>query len=429
MPSFGKHVSRCSSLEAVTLDGCLITMSTSIADSTLPPYIVEFLKREFGEEIIKHGRVQEVKSAQQQVWILSDVPSSEAWNNAIDVGNHRLVARRWKGASRWWNLNNHHPDEVCAVALAELAGYRLAHTALASQNTLHIPELLHSAFNDASPWAIFTYVGPFSSYFTKSKLPDSFWIDSMVKYRQEFGFEESHPRWGRVPSERALEYATELLSTVTIPLHRYINKHRDVLDWSSLCKDTEGITFQDMVSFYKCAQERMMGNPQDVAKATMLVHVLSECIEKLRLESLSVHRIPHVLCHMDCQPQNLVFFKEERDSPKIMSVLDWEDAAYADPRFELLLLARKVCANREQAETLWKAYQDKLMVDLGNIEPWLKLETVHSLSTLILQRMNLLGGGRNPWETIPDLDQKIRREFARLVFMGWEFCKDVATEH
>lgn len=161
----------------------------------------------------------------------------------------------------------------------------------------------------------------------------------------------------------------------------------------------------------------------------MLVHVLSECIEKLRLESLSVHRIPHVLCHMDCQPQNLVFFKEERDSPKIMSVLDWEDAAYADPRFELLLLARKVCANREQAETLWKAYQDKLMVDLGNIEPWLKLETVHSLSTLILQRMNLLGGGRNPWETIPDLDKKIRREFARLVFMGWEFCKDVATEH
>lgn len=403
-------------------------MSTCIVDSTLPSFIVEFLKREFGESIIEHGRVEEVKSAQQQVWILSDIPSNEAWNNAIDVGNHCLVARLWKGASRWWNLNNHHPDEVPAVALAELAGYRLARSALASQNTVIIPELLHSAFNDASPWALFTYVGPQSSLFTESKVPDHFWIDSMVKDRYEFGFEESHPRWGRVPSERALEYATEVLMTFTIPLHRYINEHRDVLDWSSLCKVNEGISFHDMLSFYKCAHERMMGNSQDIVKASILIRALSACIENLHLESLSVHQIPHVLCHMDCQPQNLVFFKEEGDSPKIMSVLDWEDAAFADPRFELLSLARKICANREQADALWKTYQDKLMVDLGDIEPWLKLETVHSLSTLLLQRMNLLGGGRNPWETIPDLDQKIHREFARLERMGWEFCKDVATE-
>jgi hypothetical protein len=67
-------------------------------------------------------------------------------------------------------------------------------------------------------------------------------------------------------------------------------------------------------------------------------------------------------------------------------------------------------------------------VDLGDIEPWLKLETVHSLTTLVMQSMNLLGGGRNGWENKPDLDQKIQREFARLFLLGWDFCMDVAGE-
>jgi hypothetical protein len=97
--------------------------------------------------------------------------------------------------------------------------------------------------------------------------------------------------------------------------------------------------------------------------------------------------------------------------------LDWEDAAIADPRFELLLLGRKVCANREQAEELWKLYSSShhttTPIAIGPLGPWLQLETIHSIVTLLLQSMDLLDGGRNPWETTKDLWSKLQREFAR----------------
>jgi len=146
---------------------------------------------------------------------------------------------------------------------------------------------------------------------------------------------------------------------------------------------------------------------------------------------------------MDLQPQNLIFATPEeaattinrssadggrRSLPRISSVLDWEEAALADPRFELLLLCRKVCANRQQAEIIWRTYQRETTNyleenALGPIQPWLALETVHSITSLLLQSMDLLGGGRIPWESKPDLQGKIQREIQRLVVeYGWTFC-------
>jgi hypothetical protein len=157
-----------------------------------------------------------------------------------------------------------------------------------------------------------------------------------------------------------------------------------------------------------------------------------------------------VLVHMDLQPQNLIFRRNARtderaidddtpdsDSATIFSVLDWEDTAWADPRFELLLLCRKVCANRQQAERIWSEYDTAMIIteeeevessnsncrvhhhekqnvhSLGPIDPWLQLETVHSVTTILLQSMDLLNGGRNPWETKNDLWGKLQREFVR----------------
>ena len=118
----------------------------------------------------------------------------------------------------------------------------------------------------------------------------------------------------------------------------------------------------------------------------------------------------------------------DNDFPRISSVLDWEEAAYADPRFELLMLCRKVCANREQAEVVWNTYEQEYnsgdnnkTLKLGPLQPWLELETVHSISTLLMQSMDLLGGGRSPWESKPDLWGKIEREIQRLEQQyGWE---------
>jgi hypothetical protein len=158
-------------------------------------------------------------------------------------------------------------------------------------------------------------------------------------------------------------------------------------------------------------------------------------------------------------------------SATVFSVLDWEDAAWADPRFDLLMLCRKVCANMEQAEVVWSEYDSlkssnghaEVITDihvsclgsivpwlqletvhsittlllqsmdllndslkssnghaefitdihvscLGSIVPWLQLETVHSITTLLLQSMDVLNGGRNPWESEKDLWGKLQRD-------------------
>jgi hypothetical protein len=104
--------------------------------------------------------------------------------------------------------------------------------------------------------------------------------------------------------------------------------------------------------------------------------------------------------------------------PRITSILDWEESCYADPRFELLLLCRKVVANRKQADSLWSYYSkyliDQFHLKVGPIDPWLRLESVHSLLGMCMQGMDLLEGGRNPWEEQSDLLNKMQCEIYRL---------------
>ena len=138
----------------------------------------------------------------------------------------------------------------------------------------------------------------------------------------------------------------------------------------------------------------------------MILRMLDECISALSCEWRETGGrpppLPPVLCHMDLQPQNLAFKRDCDHNCFVASVMDWEEACYADPRFELLLICRRVLANREQAETLWQSYsmfvqqlssslslrsKSRIHWTVGSIEPWLKLESVHSLCTLSLQAM------------------------------------------
>ena len=148
------------------------------------------------------------------------------------------------------------------------------------------------------------------------------------------------------------------------------------------------------------------------------------------------HSLPGVICHLDLQPQNMVLHQASSPSiisantdylshniPMISSILDWEECCYADPRFELLLLCRKVVANRFQADILWNSYSKKVEdmylnkdFHVGPIAPWFRLESVHSIITMIhhlCQSPNNIGG-RSPWENQSELFLKIEREFQRL---------------
>jgi hypothetical protein len=209
---------------------------------------------------------------------------------------------------------------------------------------------------------------------------------------------------------------------------------------------TEPYQYHDMVDICRNAAAQMnralqrKGIGSDNSTIGNLVSTLCQCIETLSTESnrccwLNSKSLTPALCHMDLQPQNLILCRRKRDVysvnivPHVSSVLDWEEACYADPRFEVLVMGRKVCASRQQAERLWDHYsqylKEKHRLEVGPIEPWLKLEATHSITTLLMQSMDLVGGGRSPWESKPDLLGKIKREFCRLKVLGWDFVVPV----
>jgi len=391
------------------------------------------------------------------------------------------------------NDNSNINGPVIEIARSEMAGYRIARRALPDINVPDVLYFSHDSNNNSSeqqqehdlnsskndkPWSVLAYVGEKSMLFntTTNFGPDNSWMETMVKTRREYGFDEPHPRWGRVPEDECVAYTETVLRNVILPLHAYMHHQHYCFDNiittetrdlrrspptnsktnnrpSSTDSDStlrHGFTYRTMVDLYQREHEQMKqtmafttSKSNVVLKAA--VNVLGEAIKVLAQQVPYLQESPPslVLCHMDLQPQNLIFATPEeaattinrssadggrRSLPRISSVLDWEEAALADPRFELLLLCRKVCANRQQAEIIWRTYQRETTNyleenALGPIQPWLALETVHSITSLLLQSMDLLGGGRSPWESKPDLQGKIQREIQRLVVeYGWTFC-------
>ena len=437
--------------------------------------IMQELNRRLGRKPIE---IQLAKSAQQKVFIVHYDPThtfselDRTWQDALECGRNRLVIRCWQGGSRWWNLNR--PTSPQLVARSEIAGYRTAYKALPQR----IPRALaffdcqssEQANKTAYSWAILEYVGPNSKRHSSeddSLHYDAYWITSMIKIREEFGFAEPHPRWGRVPVDNALQYARLVLRDVTIPIHKWFFTQKQTNDqYTQICTILEESIVEDLaldvgvpvltvnnknplqkschsyssmlhlyeqahgdlqMNYLKQSPWSKSSNDPDT-KLRRSLELLGKCIQVLRQQSKQafLQPLPFVLVHMDCQPQNLMIAKDLHSEWHISAVLDWEEAALADPRFELLLLGRKVCANTHQAKDLWEHYQDEMtdLVQLGPIEPWLRLETVHSLTTLLLQAMNQ--GGRSPWEKKPDLWGKIHREFQRLAIVpGWAFCGEL----
>jgi len=328
----------------------------------------------------------------------------------------------------------------------------------------------------------------------RKRYPCHHFPTTMTKIRHEFGFDEPHPRHGRVPTDECLDYAIMILHDVVMPLQSYffvmesadhaeigsqpLVEHLRSIGWVDPTQQTPTVKpfqYHDMITVYRYALDRLSNanalrhvEGEKDERMDFLLGLLDQCINALSCEWVGSEGkpppLPPVLCHMDLQPQNLFFCHINTNHEmnggtssavtengghhnnkhihsarncSVASVMDWEEACYADPRFELLLICRKVVANRGQAEKVWQSYSDRVRQisecislkrktnthwDVGCIEPWLKLETVHSLCTLLLQAMNLLGGGRNPWETTSDLWGKIDRERRRLVHMGWGFC-------
>lgn len=442
-----------------------------------------------------------IKSAQQRVFILTVVSRKELAKvnvshlggvliKSIKEANGHLVLRIWKGASRWWNLNANVQQSCLDLASSEVIGYKLAREAfklyyskcsakndqegIFRHQRICIPQMLYFQSNKSAsqkqpknPWAIFSFVKeiniitnemPISESEQNLKFCDEF-IDNMVKIRKEFGFDEPHPRHGRVCVENALEYAMHVLDTAVLPMQSIffsfflkesrgspIDPHLGIEEdiFNKIRSDTNSLSghnvrrtgqpvnYSDMILLYqeqiRHIRKVIQENQTEMAS---LVEYLENCIQRLLSEEEIVKEYPlaPVLCHMDLQPQNMILCQTTKlptpTIPMIASILDWEESCYADARFEILLICRKVLANREQADSLWHHYSERVKAtagfSVGPIEPWLRLESVHTLLTMCMQGMNLLQGGRNPWEEESDLLKKIDRELYRLRNdLGWE---------
>jgi hypothetical protein len=411
-------------------------------DSNLPSFIAKTLYQLMnfpevnnvgGETLFRI--VQIPVSAQQKVWILKVPPcENRAWGPALEEGNQHIFIRLWKSSGNWWNCN-YPPAEIQQLALSEVTAYRIAHRLLSE---LRVPRVLHFEATP-QPWAIFECVGPYSQQCISW---DTSFPDSMIHVRHEFGFDEPHPRWGRLPIESCEQYGDLLLQQVVIPLHRQwqSQSNKDPMGLFGFAKEslTPGLRYSDTIQTYQqLLNDVLVPNLSEqrpfIQNAIVL---LQQAVERLEMEAVKQGLLEVqdsstspfcVPCHMDLQPQNLMFTRSDlATQPRIVSVLDWEDAAYADCRFELLMMGRKVMAQRQQADRIWKSYEEIMGVVLGPIEPWLRLETTHSLVSLLLQAV--AGGGKKSWEQLPDIQQKIIREFKRLEGLGWEFCSRIQNE-
>eukprot|EP00559_Dactyliosolen_fragilissimus_P003712 CAMPEP_0184867022 /NCGR_PEP_ID=MMETSP0580-20130426/24760_1 /TAXON_ID=1118495 /ORGANISM="Dactyliosolen fragilissimus" /LENGTH=497 /DNA_ID=CAMNT_0027367017 /DNA_START=51 /DNA_END=1540 /DNA_ORIENTATION=+ len=421
-----------------------------------------------------------------------DEQSKEVILAGLGRGNGKLVVKIWKGSARWWNLNSNSVDSPSKIARLEVAGYKDAGLSIQRFNEygllsleekegkhvvdeilikspIIIPEILFFSLDNVvpnqqnefyHPWALIEFIGNDTYYLTKNEwIQDNHFIRNMIKDREEFGFVEPHPRHGRVSVELCLDYALHVLKVVILPIHcafflrSFSNnflKDKE-MDTDNVCNTSRAqnirsspYRYHDMVSIYSKAlaqlKHKLPSIQNDInscayVKLKSILFNYEMCVKRLVSESQSMENnikndIPPVLCHMDLQPQNMIFIRKKitidsvndffGNVNSIASVLDWEEACYADPRFDLILFCRKVLANRGQADFIWDQYAKSIksvlkvkQVLIGNIEPWLKLECVHSLTTLVLQAMDLIGGGRNPWEKKIDLFAKIDREFSR----------------
>jgi len=456
-----------------------------MADDEIVPSCLSQFEERLRKETCGRYKVKTtegIQSAQQQVFILT---LAQAKTNdlleeneisglgyrlmdACERSSGRLVLRIWKGGARWWNLNSNAKDARLRLANAEVAGYKLARTAFHLYHKqevvkvcdqdfprICIPEVLlfekgGGCDPNNNPWAIFSYVKDLNiiSEGISShdwKFCDKF-IHNMVKIRKEFGFDEPHPRHGRVCVEHALEYALNVLESAIIPMHtiffdiknnstnELLLKELHALNANNFRCSGNAISYLDMVQLYQekicqIRRKRTSECQSQTDKSGLLIISIEGFIDKLVSEAQSVEefKLPSVVCHLDLQPQNMILCISNSATstiPRITSILDWEESCYADPRFELLLMCRKVVANRKQADALWGYYSkhlsDQFHLKVGPIDPWLRLESVHNLLGMCMQGMDLLEGGRNPWEEKSDLFNKIQCEMQRLQYgLGW----------
>lgn len=277
------------------------------SESLIPWEILEAVKKKVGSSALVS--IDEAKSAQQRVFIIKfnanidTVKSSSPLPKILESGGYRLVLRIWKGGSRWWNLNQ--AKNVRALASTEVAGYQLAHTALQDK----IPKLIYFSIDqEGPPWALLEYVGEASARFDEtSKVYDQYWTKSMIKVRDEFGFSEQHPRWGRVPVQESLSYAVRVLDQIILPLHKFFFENPAVAYESQAqflfgpFEGEKGYTYDTMVCLYKDSLDNMQNSmknsnieSKDFRLADSLL-VLEKCLDEIC--SRRVEPLPFVLLH------------------------------------------------------------------------------------------------------------------------------------
>ena len=320
--------------------------------------------------------ITQCHSAKQEVLLLTTTNTNTPFEESLQKNNRNIIVRKYKSTATYWNLQGTlNIENPPTLKDRETRAYTIARSVF-NDSKIVIPEVLH--VDDKDNAVVFEYVGSSSSYFVGGDFDDSM-VRNMIKTRLEFGFDEPHPRHGRVPAEQCLEYAKSVVRDIVVPIHKAkLNLGSYELEMFGAVK-----TFGGMLRLYEEQFTKLEGVGDEVMD---MIEIL-----KKNIRDVEAGCVGPTLVHGDLQPQNLMFRKGEGEGEEIdiACLLDWEDAAIADGRFEVLLIARKLVANVAQAKVVWSYYKELMgavvAIDIGEIDDWLKLESLHSICTFMLQ--------------------------------------------
>ncbi|GMI45001.1 hypothetical protein TrCOL_g9319 [Triparma columacea] len=387
--------------------------SSSIPSST--PTIIPQTYLDTLKDVVEGTlRFEELKSAQHKVY---KVQYEVKGGGGEGGGLVTSVLRVYVGASSWWNLYlDSCPSDLlppAEISTSEHLCYTL---------TQKYYDQAPPSFGPRSP-SMRTFqpsvLGSSSNWLSLSYVPHTP-FPHMIPDRVEFGFLEPHPRHGRLEPRDCLGYCCMVLEGY----------------FYRVCKGAwkEGggkgeVNPRDVVGRVEKVMKEVEGRGVGGGRAEEVKRMASELgrdyfagVEEWRgggeegandggeRSEKTVPYLPPVVVHCDLQPQNLCLGtaqdvggerregtwtrREDNDTTTttttyfIEGVVDYEEARFADPRFELMFMCRRVCCDLEQASIVWGMFSEFSKGEgweVGGLEGWMKLECLVTLAGCVVR--------------------------------------------
>ena len=129
------------------------------------------------------------------------------------------------------------------------------------------------------------------------------------------------------------------------------------------------ISEQDTIQLPDVSLSKLLGRIASWADESEDIELV-EKVKVIEYQCKDIEERPGVLIHGDCHPGNLL-----SDGRRITAMLDWEDSAIGDPRFDVARMDRclRHLGSADLADLFLHVYQDNADFELGPMKFWVEL--------------------------------------------------------